>query len=164
MFEYNIANADERLLFKTMYLEYMNELGLYSERIRKNPVTEKEIHEINTNPLLERYFITNENGAPIGFCLLGFGENTAPGTDWYVAEFYVLPSHRMRKYGENAVAELLQTHIGKYCIFVLKENIPAQMFWNKTLQTFNCTDITSNYDSTSYTPSDCDFYAFETAE
>ena len=164
MFVYNSTNKNEQKLFETMYLDYIYELSLYSERLRMNPVTEKEIYNINTNPLLERYFITDENGAPVGFCLLGFGKNTAPGTDWHIADFYVLPSHRRRKYAEAAMAELLQVHPGKYCCFVLKENFPAQNFWNTIVQTFDCADITTECDIPPETPSDCIFRVFETAE
>ena len=163
MITYNTNNTKEKLLFENMYRDYINELGLYSERVRKHPATDKDIQDINTNPFLKRYFITNENGVPVGFCLLGFGENTHPGTDYYIQEFYILPSHRLRKYGEEAVTELLQTHPGKYCYFILKGNIPAENLWNKTTQNLDCIDITSEYDASPYTPSDCNYYAFETA-
>lgn len=145
-----------------MYYCYTEELSQYSERLRKEPVTNAELNYINTTPLLERYFIVNKSNKPIGFCLLGTKGNTQPGTDWFIAEFWVQPDYRRQNFGENAVSELLKKHPGKYCYFVLNENKQAKMFWDYIKNKFNCKNITANYDATKYTPEDATFYAFET--
>lgn len=161
MMKYNINNTKQTSIFRNFYKNYIKELGKYSKRIKNQPVTINEFYEIETNPLLERYFITNENQEPIGFCLLGFGQNTQPGTDWFIAEFYIEPNYRRKHYAENAISQHLTTHPGKYCYFVLKNNKNAQTFWLKMQKKHNCTDITFNYDARAYTPEDALFYAFE---
>lgn len=148
--------------FETLYREYDIELAKYSQRIQENPITQEDIKDMYANPLLKRYFITNEKGKEIGFCLIGFGENTQPGTNWYIAEFYITPEFRHQNYGTKAIETLFSTHSGTYCYFVLNKNKPAQNFWNYIKNKFNCTDLTSNYDATPYTPEDCTFYAFKT--
>ena len=159
MKEYNPSNLQQKYTFFKMYTDYCNELSQYSQRLRNEPVTPEDVYETETFPLLERYFIEDENGKPIGFMLFGFKENTHPETDWFIAEFYILPAYRHRGYGEKGITKFLQKHPGKYCYFVLKENIPAQKFWNRIREKLNCQDITSRLEC-EHTPSDCFFEAF----
>lgn len=160
MKEYDIRNMKERIVFEELYRNYISELGQYSKRILKKPATKEEINDINTNPLLEKYFITDETGKLIGFCLIGFDQNTQPGTDWFIAEFYISPMFRRQGYGTASITEFLKTHPGNYCYFVLKENQQAYEFWNKVRTELKCTDIKSDYDARKHTPKDCTFEAF----
>lgn len=159
MIEYNTNNTKQIHQFRTMYRSYIAELSQFSEEIKNKPVTLDELYDIDTNPLLERYFLTDKNNKPIGFVLLGFKENTQPGTDWFIAEFYIQPSARRKGNGRKAFKEILQTHPGAFCYFVLQQNIPAQKFWNKMRNEFNCEDITNNY-ICMHTPVNCFFEAF----
>lgn len=162
LIKYNTKNTKHIHTFRSFYRDYIEELSQYSPRLQENPVTLNELYDIDTNPLLKRYFITDTSNIPIGFILLGFGENTQPGTDWYIAEFYIQPSARKQGNGKRAVKEMLQTHPGKYCYFVLKENKRAYAFWTKLREEFECNDIKNNY-ICMHTPEDCIFEAFEYA-
>lgn len=159
MIEYNIKNTKQIHLFRSMYRDYINELSLYSKHLKAEPVTRDELYDIDTNPLLERYFLTDKNNNPIGFALLGFKENTQPGTDWFIAEFYIQPYARRQGNGRKAVQEILQTHPGAFCYFVLQQNIPAQNFWNRMKEEFKCEDLTNCFNCL-HTPEDCIFEAF----
>lgn len=159
MINYNPKNTKQIHQFRNMYRDYIAELSIYSERLRTEPITRDELYNIDTNPLLERYFLTDPNNKPIGFLLLGFEENTQPGTDWYIAEFYIQPSARHQGNGRKAVKEMLQTHPGTFCYFVLQKNLSAQNFWNIMQKEFKCEDLTKSYNCLS-TPEDCIFKAF----
>lgn len=160
MIQYNPKNKEQSLLFKRLYIDYITELSQYSKRLREQPITPDEIYDIESNPLLMRYFLTDNSNSPIGFLLLGFKENTQPGTDWYIAEFYIIPKARKQGYGQKAVKEMLEQHPGRYCYFILKENRPAHSFWQKMKTAFNWLENTSYYDARQYTPEDATFYAF----
>ncbi len=149
-------------IFEELYFTYNNTLSKYSERIRQNPITQKDIKDIYINPLLKKYFILNEDNNPIGFFLLGIKENTQPGTDWYIAEFYIKSEYSRQGYGTKAIKRLFTIYPGIYCYFVLKENTPAHKFWAHIKTKFNCIDLTADYDATPYTPEDCTFFAFKT--
>lgn len=162
MIKYNSRDIKQRKIFATFYEEYITELSKYSERLRElsKEDIQDDITNISANSLLKKYFITNETNTPIGFCLIGFDENTQPGTDWFIAEFYIQHGYRKKGYGQKAVEKLFQRYPGKYCYFVLKSNKPAQKFWNKIRKTFNCKDTKDQY-VCSCTPEDCTFEAFE---
>lgn len=161
MIIYNINDIKQKNCFKKMYIDYITELSQYSERLRNDPITDDDIQDINTNPFLIRYFITNEKETPIGFCLMGFGENTHPGTDWFIAEFYIQPKYRRKGYGKKFMRDFIKTHPGEYCYFVLKENQKAKAFWNKVRAENGCIDTKLCYNAEQYTPEDADFYAFK---
>lgn len=151
-------SATEKILFEKMYRDYVAELGEYSVRIKSNPLTAADINGIYNNKLLMRFFITNNTGEIVGFCLVGFGSNTHIETDYYIAEFYVLPEYRRIGIATAAVKELLSMLPGKYCYHVLKKNINARHFWDYVQKECCCTPL-SLEDTCDL--NDCDFFAFK---
>ena len=147
-------------LFYNMYRDYTAELGLYSTRIKAKQVTDKELDNILANMLLMKMFILNDDGEKIGFCLVGFGQNTHPLTSYYIAEFYVLPKYRRMGFGEKAVYDLLSILPGTYCYHVLKSNVNARTFWDNILKKFGCKRL--HIDDT-LELEDCDFYSFKSS-
>ena len=134
-------SQEDRKLFEYMYTAYDCELSRYSFRIRNAPVCREDFASMYSNPYLATMFILNDEGKKVGFCLLGFGENTHPETNYYIAEFYVLPEHRRSGIGTKAVLDLLSIFPGKYCYHVLKENMGAYMFWEEVKKTANVKEI-----------------------
>lgn len=154
-------SAPEKVLFEKMYRDYDAELGEYSPRIKCNPITGKGVKDIYNNTLLMKFFVANGAGKYIGFLLVGFGDNTHPETDYYIAEFYILPEYRRIGIATAAVKELLSLFPGKYCFRVLKENINARCFWDY-IQKECCSNPLSLEDPCDFP--DCDFFAFEWRE
>ena len=148
----------EKGLFEKMYRDYVAELGEYSHRIKSNPITVTEINHILNNEALMKFFITNSAKEIVGFCLVGFGENTHAETDYYIAEFYILPEYRRSGFATAAVKKLLSMFPGKYCYHVLKENIIARYFWDHIQKECCCTPL-SLEDTCGL--KDCDFFGFE---
>lgn len=149
----------DKPLFENMYRDYDQELSLYSERISNNPITTEDFEDVYKNFFLAKMFILNDLGEKIGFCLLGFGDNTHPQTNYYIAEFYISPQYRRSGYGTKAARELFSLLPGKYCYHVLKKNNKAKDFWDRVKNESSYKTLflrdTSNL-------TDCDFYAFQT--
>lgn len=148
----------DKPLFETMYRDYISDLSVFSKRLRDDHVTDKELFSIYANEWLLKMFILNQAGDKVGFCLVGFGDNTHYQTDYYIAEFYVAPNHRRTGVGLKAVRELFSLLPGKYCYHVLKENIPAKAFWDHILKACGCIKL---FYKDTLNLSDCDFYAFK---
>lgn len=134
-------SATEKVLFEKMYRDYVAELGEFSQRIKSNPITATDINGIYNNKLLMKFFVTNGVGKTVGFCLVGFGDNTHTETDYYIAEFYILPEYRRIGVATAAVKELFSVFPGKYCYHVLKENINARHFWSYVQKNCCCTPL-----------------------
>lgn len=148
----------EKVLFEKMYRDYVAELSDYSPRIKSNPITGEGINDIYNNIFLMKFFVTNGAGEYIGFLLVGFGGNTHTETDYYIAEFYIMPEHRRKGVATAAVKELLSLFPGKYCYHVLKKNITAHCFWDYMLKECCCTPL---FLEDTCNLIDCDFFAFE---
>lgn len=147
-------------LFKRMYRDYIAELSLYSTRLKDEPVADKEMDNILSNCLLMKMFIINESGEKVGFCLIGFGQNTHPLTSYYIAEFYVLPEYRRIGVGTKAVQDLFSLLPGTYCYHVLKNNVAAHRFWDQIKRDFCCKEL---FLDDVLDLKDCDFYSFKTS-
>lgn len=155
-----VFSRKEADLFEKMYSDYDRELGQYSARLRTNPISGSGFLDMYLNAFLKKLFIVNREGTVIGFCLLGFGDNTHPDTNYYIAEFYIVPDARREGYGAAAVAQLLAWFPGKYCYHVLKENQKALAFWNSVKEFCGWTNMPI---SDTLGLDDCFFFAFDTA-
>lgn len=154
-----VSSRKETDMFEKMYSNYDRELGLYSARLRENPITSSDFLDMYLNAFLKKLFIVNREGVVIGFCLLGFGDNTHPDTNYYIAEFYIVPEYRRAGYGLAAVAQLLAWFPGKYCYHVLKENQAGLAFWKGAKAFCGWADLPF---SDTLGLDDCFFFAFET--
>lgn len=150
-------SAADKVLFDKMYRNYIKELGAFSERIANNPVTDEEIEEIYSNEFLLKIFISNPSGTVVGFCLVGFGPNTHPDTNYYIAELYILPEFRRLSFGRNAIKELLALFPGRYCYHVLNKNSLALEFWKRITSECDCKKL--ELQDTLNIPN-CRFFAF----
>jgi len=135
--------SHSRALFHSLYKAYADELAQYSSRLRKEPVTEKLIDELYFNdPLLNKYFI-EADGETIGFIILQYVDVVFGVVKpiWYVVEFYILPEHRRKGYGEATVKSFLEFYKKDFFYYVLKENIPAKRFWGNITKTFHLKEV-----------------------
>jgi predicted acetyltransferase len=78
-------------------------------------------------------FLLVEDGQRIGFALVGHKPfpHQSPEVDHCLGEFFVLASHRRRGLGAKAASEVLRRFPGRWELFVLNRNLPAQRFWRK---------------------------------
>ena len=138
----NYKDEKEMLSFLSMYKSYFNELQIYQEL----PELKKEdIDGMLSNVELDIYIIS-ENNINIGFILLGFGENKHILSDWYLAEFYIRPDYRRNGFGTKALMDLTKKEPGKYCLYIIKTNLPAKRFWDHAFREAGYCDNTSDFD------------------
>ena len=148
-------DKDEYILFTSMYTSYCNELMQYGGPT--DPVTGSEIKGIFRNKELMCYWIIEE-GARIGFVLVGHKENKHPLADFFIGEFYIRPDYRRLNYGKTAIRDLVMKHPGKYCLYILDNNNPAKTFWQDTFTSLGYRDDSKFY--TASCPPNSSFYFF----
>jgi predicted acetyltransferase len=74
-----------------------------------------------------------QNNDTCGFILLSKKPFSKPGTDWCIQEFFILSKFRNKGYGYSSVEQLFNKYSGSYSMAVMKDNVPAKYFWEKTL-------------------------------
>ena len=144
--------------FLAMYKSYIEELSAFSQRLRDEPVSIMEVCDIWNNPDVELYFVMHDD-EPAGFIVLGINANKHESSDWFIGEFYIKKNLQSKGIGKSAVKSLLREKKGKYCFFVLKNNIRARAFWKKAFSENQYIDTTCLY-KCSHTPNDCIFKMF----
>lgn len=118
-----------------LYYQYLLELQTY------NPT----IHPIKGHNYVEdilqyevQWIDIVKDGCPIGFLLIGYGQNKHPSSDYYIQEAFILPEHRRERRMFRVVSEFLSLHKGKYCMFILNSNKVAKAFWRKVVKENHC--------------------------
>lgn len=72
----------------------------------------------------------------VGFVLIEEVEKGVCGIEkdsTYIAEFYIKPEFRQRRFGTAAVSEILKLYSTPLFLTILKSNTPAQKFWEKQI-------------------------------
>jgi len=144
-YKFNFSEIGEKneKTFVSLFRMYNNDLKRYSERLRENPIREKDIYENYVNdPSLYKLYI-KDGRTIVGFIVLQYVyELETPA--WYIVEFYIMPRFRHRGYGTRAVESFLDKYDGDFFYYVLKENIPAQKFWSKMTEKFKLNEVKRN--------------------
>lgn len=83
---------------------------------------------------LDIYPTENEPQVPIGFLVIGFPPNCHPNANYYIQEAYIRPEYRQRGYMRATVTSFLVSHPGTYCLFVIRGNEKAYLFWKHIFQ------------------------------
>ncbi len=144
--------------FIPMWIEYTKELHSYSDSVQmsNNEEASKLYCNFKKNPDVEIYAI-NANDRVCGFLILGRRSNTHPSTDIYIQELYVKSDFRRKGIGKSVISDLLKGEPARYCLYIIKENKPAKLFWQSIfsqpgVSMLSLSEITPiNY---------CDFYGF----
>lgn len=86
------------------------------------------------------YFI--ENGEKIvGFTLINTWSPSHKGTDFGLAEFYVLPEFRSSGVGKRAFTRLLANHPGRWELSIMTGNEAAKEFWERVIDSSDVINI-----------------------
>jgi predicted acetyltransferase len=135
--------ATEAARITVMMPDYLKEMADYTEAPR-------DLDGHLTYPYLTHYWrepdrfpftITNA-GVDCGFALVRRLIDPDSGEDYHsLAEFYIAQDSRRQKLGSQAAAAVLQTFAGRWEVSVLKTNLPARNFWQRTLIEI-CPDLT----------------------
>ena len=75
---------------------------------------------------------------PIGFGLLGPGDDWLPGTGVKdMDEFFIVRRHRRNGLGREFASDLWHRYPGPWLVRVFQPNLPALPFWRKTISGFS---------------------------
>ncbi|CAH1216774.1 hypothetical protein PAECIP111893_04167 [Paenibacillus plantiphilus] len=102
-------------------------------------------------PNLDDYWVEVNNRFPYmiklegklaGFVLVRYIESEDRAAYFSIAEFFVMKKYRRLGLGKAAAIQVFEAHRGKWEVFQLESNVPAQLFW---------TDVIKQYTSGSFT-------------
>lgn len=150
------------LLFNEMYKNYHNELGQYSKVIKFNPYPTEFLEDIKKESIWETYYILSDSGQTIGFVIIGIKSNKHYLSDFYIAETYIRKEYRRKGYATKAIKEIiLKKRADCYCLYILKKNTKAKMFWKRFNEGVSFVDITSTSDNLPLHDNECDFFIYK---
>jgi predicted acetyltransferase len=86
-------------------------------------------------------FLFRVDGRLAGFALIGGWSASGRGTDWGMAEFFVMRKYRRCGFGSEGTRQILGSHPGLWEIPVASYNQPAAMFWRKAIYSLDGYDV-----------------------
>lgn len=78
-------------------------------------------------------YLLRRDGECIGFALVNTWSPSGRGTDFSIAEFYIVPRARGHGAGRDAATAVLRAHPGLWELSVMALNAPAQAFWPRAI-------------------------------
>lgn len=130
------ATEAEKAQLRAMLSVYLEELSQYGNVNLEYPFLDSYWTDKDRWP----YFI-EKDGSAAGFALLNTWSQSRIGTDFAVAEFYVLPEFRSAGVGKAAFTALLDRHPGIWELSVMLGNEVAKGFWGRIIATADVTKI-----------------------
>ncbi|MBW6420408.1 GNAT family N-acetyltransferase [Rhizobium sp. XQZ8] len=76
-----------------------------------------------------------------GFAFVNTWSPSGRGTDFAIAEFYVVPDARGRGVGFEAAKTILNERPGQWELSVMARNAPAQKFWPRIIDAIGAGDV-----------------------
>lgn len=127
--------AHEAARITVMMPDYLQEMAEYTEAPRDadGHLTYPYLSHYWREP--DRFPLTmTQDGTDCGFALVRRLKDPSSSKAYHsLAEFYIAEDFRRRKLGTQAAATVLQTFAGNWEVSVLKTNLPARNFWQRTL-------------------------------
>lgn len=123
------ATFAEKQLIAAMLPAYLAELGKYGDVDADYPYFDAYWQE----PETRWPYLILLAGQPCGFALVNRWSASGLGTDFSVAEFYIMPVARRGRVGIEAACGLLSARSGLWELRVLSRNRPALAFWTRVM-------------------------------
>jgi predicted acetyltransferase len=131
-----LATEAEKPQLRLMLSVYLEELSQYGDVNLEYPFLDSYWTDEDRWP-----YIIEKDGIAAGFALLHTWSQSKRGTDFAVAEFYVLPQFRGSGVGQRAYVSLLDRHPGTWELSVMMRNEAAKEFWGRTITAADVTKI-----------------------
>lgn len=131
------------------FVKYQYRLLLYGEYIRileqinEGPICEvwEAFHSVYSAAYTEWIDIM-QGGTPVGFLVIGYGDNCHPDADYYIEEAFVSSEYQRQGLMTKTIEEYITAHNGTYCYFTLRKNQYAKEFWEKIFRKLGYTPVT----------------------
>lgn len=128
-----LAQSDKKPLLRFLLQEYLAELSQFGEVDQHYPYFDSYWDDSQRWP-----YLIEINDQLAGFALVNSWSPSGQGTDFAIAEFYILPRFRKSGIGSRAFAALLGNHPGIWELSVMSCNEAAAIFWRHAL---NAADV-----------------------
>lgn len=133
-----LAATSDRALLQQMLDDYLAELCAYAAVTRPYPYFEAYWQ----NPIGRWPYLILHAKTTAGFALVAGKASGACDTDFVMAEFYILPSHRSLGVGRGATRHLLAVHRGSWSLHVMQHNAGARAYWPKAIAQAGAREVT----------------------
>ncbi|WP_409303383.1 GNAT family N-acetyltransferase [Peribacillus sp. SCS-155] len=103
-----------------------------------------DLEDYFTVPEKHPFFIKNEEEY-VGFALVESGTGEKPSN---IDEFLIMRKHKGKGYGKAAATSIFEMFPGRWTVFQIERNTPAQGFWRKVIHDYtggNYTEKTDEY-------------------
>lgn len=74
-------------------------------------------------------YLIRLGGRTVGFAFVNTWSPSGRGTDFAMAEFYVVPAARRSGVGRAAATDIIRRHAGQWELGIMAMNAPARRFW-----------------------------------
>lgn len=121
-----------------LYLEYKNRLR---ELINEGPLTIDKAKSwyddiVNSDHFIIRLFDKSADNTQVGFVVIAVNDNCPEPFDYYIQDCYLAPGYRNQHIMWDAMSDFIGNHPGRYCLFLILNNLPAKSFWEKLFSSF----------------------------
>ena len=130
------VDAAEKAQLRDMLSAYLHELSQYGDVDLNYPFFDSYWSDADR----WAYFIETQDRIA-GFFLVNTWPPSGKGTDFALAECYLLPAFRGAGYGKTAFSSLLQSRPGVWELSVMSRNFPARAFWQRALATVGVREL-----------------------
>ncbi|HBP28001.1 MAG: GNAT family N-acetyltransferase [Advenella sp.] len=125
----DLASSEEKSQLRTLLADCLSELSRYGTVDYAYPYFDTYWdHKERRWPYLIR-----QRNQIVGFSLVNTWSPSGNGTDFAIAEFYIVPDARGCGIGHNAAKNIFLMHTGIWELSVMSLNAPAQRFWPKAI-------------------------------
>jgi len=133
-----LAATSDRPALRRMLDAYLDELSAYAPISRPYPYFDAYWQA----PAGRWPYLILHDGKTAGFALVAGKASGACDTDFVMAEFYILPSHRALGLGADATQHLFGAHRGSWSLHVMLHNVGARAYWPKAIAQAGAREVT----------------------
>lgn len=96
-------------------------------------------------------FLFVYNKRPVGFCVVNLNSQFNQDSETKdIAEFFIMPNVRNKKFGEQLAHQIFNRYIGKWEVRQLLDAVLARKFWHKTIKNYTKCKIEENVEKTEF--------------
>ncbi len=120
-----------------LYLQYIRELGSYSDSLKKENLSDAEVIAEARNLLPKgasgdctEWIDIEKDGKVVGFLIMSKAPDCHPQTDYFLNQTFVLPEYRKQGLMSSTLKKFIAKHPRKkYSVIILRKNKWARHFW-----------------------------------
>ena len=142
-----INSFDDKNEFHKLFQSYLHDLSRYNPNLVLNESGLFDATWIDKDWDLPEFIplCIEQNHTISGFIILTKEPFSKPGVQYCIQEFFILKGLRKQRIGVTAIEQLFKNYSGSYSMVVIKDNLPAKLFWENTLNRMRIQYIKETY-------------------